>query len=110
MEWLDAIEETFDQTATGVGSPSKGTRRKPIGTRRDKRLPVLRSDGRDEGKSRHVLPVRLIHGTTWTKRRLSFALTPRSVAVPGRSCSMRSDWSSRNIARSTGTAVEQSED
>ena len=46
------------------------------------------------------LPVRMIQRTASTNRRLSFAVTPRSPILPGKRCSIRTHWSSRNIVRS----------
>jgi hypothetical protein len=51
------------------------------------------------GRSRHGLPVRAIHRTASTNSRLSFAVTPRSLDLPGNKCSMRSHWSFRSIFR-----------
>ena len=72
----------------------------PFSRQREKRTKVRCQCPSSSGRSRHGLPVRMIHSTASTKRRLSLAVTPRSVALPGKSCSMRSHWSSRSIFRS----------
>jgi hypothetical protein len=47
-------------------------------------------------RSRHGKPVRAIHSTASTNSRLSLAVTPRSVALPGTKSLIRSYWSSRS--------------
>ncbi|CAE6869723.1 hypothetical protein R75465_08199 [Paraburkholderia aspalathi] len=49
------------------------------------------------GKSRHGLPVRAIHSTASTNNRLSAAVRPGSVDLPGSKGPIRSYWSSLSI-------------
>ncbi|MGF6605059.1 hypothetical protein P3T23_009820 [Paraburkholderia sp. GAS448] len=50
------------------------------------------------GKSRHGLPVRAIHSTASTNSRLSPAVRPGSVDLPGSKGAIRSYWSSLSIS------------
>jgi hypothetical protein len=50
------------------------------------------------GKSRHGLPVRAIHSTASTNSRLSPAVRPGSVPLPGSKRAIRSYWSSLSIS------------
>ena len=72
----------------------------PFSRQREKRTKVRCQWPSSAGRSRHGLPVRMTQRTASTKRRLSWAVRPGSLALPGSSCSIRSHWSSRNIFRS----------
>jgi hypothetical protein len=50
------------------------------------------------GRSRHGLPVRETHSTASTNSRLSEAVRPGSVALPGSKWAIRSYWSSPSIS------------
>jgi hypothetical protein len=52
------------------------------------------------GRSRHGLPVRAIHSTASTKRRLSLPLRPGSVGLPKQCASIFAHWASVNTNRS----------
>ncbi len=69
----------------------------PFSRQREKRTKVRCQCPSSSGRSRHGLPVRMIHSTASTKRRLSLAVTPRSLALPGSSCSIRSHWKSQDM-------------
>ncbi len=57
------------------------------------------------GRSRHGAPVRPIHGTASTKRRLSSPVRPASPSLPAHSGSIRFHWASPSIVRSTCIAI-----
>src|SRR5258705_8759345 len=62
-----------------------------------KRLYTLFQAPKSGGRSRHGLPVRAIHSTASTNCRLSAAVRPASVALPGSSWAIRAYWSSLSI-------------
>ena len=72
----------------------------PFSRQRENRTYVRCQCPNSAGKSRQGLPVRMTQRMASTKRRLSFAVTPRSLALPGSNCSIRSHCSSRSIFRS----------
>ena len=69
-------------------------------------VPELPNSG---GRSRHGLPVRMIQSTASTKRRLSLAEQPGSLALPGNRCSIHAQGSSRSIFRFI-LALQKSQD
>ena len=71
----------------------------PFLPQREKRVYVACQFPHAGSKSRHGLPVRAIHSTASINRRLSFAVTPQSVALPGSKSLIRSHWSSRSSVR-----------
>lgn len=77
----------------------------PFLAHRAKRVKVVCQLPSSGGKSRHGAPVRPIHSTASMNRRLSLAVTPTSVALPGSKDSMRRHWSSLNTFRSISNAV-----
>ena len=97
--WARTIVESRNRCSLSA-SPRKAVATRsqtPESRQREKRTYVRCQCPSSSGKSRHGLPVRMIHNTASTKRRLSLAVTPRSLAFPGKSCSIRAHWSSRNI-------------
>ena len=74
----------------------------PFLPQREKRVYVACQFPHAGSKSRHGLPVRAIHSAGSRNRRLSFAITPQSVALPGSSSLIRSHWSSRSSVRGIG--------
>jgi len=62
----------------------------PFLSQREKRVYVACQLPNAGSKSRHGLPVRAIHSTASINRRLSFAVTPQSVALPGSTFLIRS--------------------
>ena len=100
--WARTIVESMNKHSMSA-SPRKvvATRAQtPFSRQREKRTNVRCQCPNSGGRSRHGLPVRMIQRTASTKRRLSLAVQPGSLALPGNSSSMRSHWSSRNIFRS----------
>ena len=75
----------------------------PFLPQREKRVYVACQLPNAGGRSRHGEPVRAIHNTASINRRLSFPVTPGSLALPGSKSLIRSHWSSRN--RFLGTAA-----
>lgn len=71
----------------------------PLCAQREKRTCVLCQSPNSGGRSRHGAPVRPIHNTASTNRRLSRAVTPRSETFPGNSRSMRRHCASLNNKR-----------
>src|SRR5258708_2011153 len=65
---------------------------------RRKRWYTLFHGPKSGGKSRHGLPVRAIHSTASTNNRLSAAVRPGSVDLPGSKGPIRSYWSSLSIS------------
>ena len=70
---------------------------------RAKRLYPLFQGPQSGGRSRHGEPVRAIHRTASTNKRLSLAVAPTSVALPGSIASMRAYGSSRRLLRGIST-------
>src|ERR1019366_588135 len=68
----------------------------PFLPQREKRVNVACQLPNAGGRSRHGEPVRAIHSTASRNNRLSFAVTPGSVALPGSKSLMRSHCSSRS--------------
>ena len=71
----------------------------PFFPQREKRVYVACQFPNAESESRHGLPVRAIHSTASINRRLSFAVTPQSVVLPGSKYLIRSHWSSLSGVR-----------
>ena len=90
--WARTMVESMNSCSMSASPDSTVATRSqtPFSRQREKRTNVRCQCPSSSGKSRHGLPVRIIHSTASTKRRLSLAVTPRSVALPGKSCSMRS--------------------
>jgi hypothetical protein len=68
----------------------------PFLLQREKRVYVACQLPSPGSRSRQGEPVRAIHSTASTNSRLSLAVTPRSVALPGTMSLIRSYWSSRS--------------
>src|SRR5665213_70249 len=64
----------------------------PLFDQRAKRTYTLFHSPKCSGKSRHGAPVRATHNTASTNRRLSAAVRPTSVALPGNNRSIRAHW------------------
>src|SRR5690606_10643608 len=85
--------------SASLASSAKTRCHTPRSDQRAKRLYTLFQGPKLLGKSRQGEPVRAIHNTASTNKRLSRAVTPTSVALPGNIDSIRSYWSSRSINR-----------
>lgn len=72
----------------------------PLFAHREKRMNVVCQLPSSAGKSRHDAPIRPIHNTASTNNRVSFAVTPRSLALPGSKSRIRSHCSSLSTRRS----------
>jgi hypothetical protein len=68
----------------------------PVLVQRANRVNVVCQLPNSGGRSRQGAPVRPIHSTASTNRRLSRAVTPRSPALPGSKAWIRAHWSSRS--------------
>ena len=66
----------------------------PFLPQREKRVYVACQLPNAGGRSRHGELVRAIHSTASRNNRLSLAVTPGSLALPGSKSLMRSHWSS----------------
>ncbi len=77
----------------------------PFLAQRENRVYVVCQLPSSEGKSRHGAPVRAIQSTASTKSRLSWAVAPGSLGLPGRISRIRSHWSSRKSFRSIFTPL-----
>jgi hypothetical protein len=99
--WARTIVESMNSCSMSASPPSTSATRSqtPLSRQRAKRMYVLCHLPNACGRSRHGLPVRRIQRTASTKSRLSFAVQPGSLALPGNRCSMRAHWSSRSIFR-----------
>ena len=71
----------------------------PFFPHREQRVDVACQFPKAGAQSRHGLPVRAIHNPASINRRLSLAVTPQSVALPGSTSLIRSHWSSRSRVR-----------
>lgn len=67
-------------------------RHTPVLHQRLKRVYMVCQLPNSAGKSRHSEPVRAIHSTASTKRRLSVAVTPLSLTLPGSITSIFDHW------------------
>lgn len=67
----------------------------PFLLQRENRVYVACQLPNDGSRSRQGEPVRAIHNTASTNKRLSLAVTPRSLALPGKMSLIRFHWSSR---------------
>lgn len=81
----------------------------PFCAQREKRTCVLCQLPNSGGRSRHGAPVRPIHSTASTKRRLSWAVTPRSETLPGSKCSIRCHCASLNNKRAMVSASHRTD-
>jgi hypothetical protein len=71
----------------------------PLSDQRPKRWYTLFQEPNSRGRSRHGAPVRAIHSTASTNRRLSAAVRPGSVIRPGNMASIRRHCSFRRTLR-----------
>src|SRR5262245_7368909 len=69
----------------------------PFLLQREKRVYTLCQLPNSGCTSRQGLPVRAIQSTASRNKRLSFAVTPQSVTLPGSNAAIRSHWSFRSI-------------
>lgn len=81
----------------------------PFLAHRAKRVNVVCQLPSSGGKSRHGAPVQPIHNTASMNRRLSWAVTPTSLALPGSKDAMHCHWSSRNTLRFISNSICGSE-
>ena len=100
--WARTMVESINSCSRSASPESSLAMRSqtPASRHREKRTYVLCQLPSSAGRSRHGIPVRMTQSTASTKSRLSLAVQPGSVALPGNRCSIRCHWSSRSSFRS----------
>jgi hypothetical protein len=99
--WARTMVESRKTSSKSASLASSSNTRchTPLSDQRAKRLYTLFQGPKALGRSRQGEPVRAIHKTASTNRRLSAPVRPGSLTLPGSSASIRFHCSSRNIFR-----------
>src|ERR1043165_9688828 len=98
---LTMVASTMAYSMSGSSEQAlKSLTKTPALTQSRLRLKTLFQLPKQAGRSRHGLPVRTIHSTASTKRRLSPPLRPGSVGLPRQCGSIFAHWASVSTNRS----------
>src|SRR5215210_3071038 len=98
---LTIVASTMAYSMSGSSEQASKSRTKTSALTQSRyRLKTVFQLPKKAGRSRHGLPVRTIHRTASTKRRLSLPLRPGSVSLPRQCGSIFAHWASVSTNRS----------